>query len=373
MHATESPDVGPPLSVLTGYFHVHEVRTEGERIEYYGVPLESYDRLLRELWPVFNDAGYRISFSRRGRTDVIVAEPIDTGMDGIPWTNVVLLLATIVSTLIAGALWFHIDPSEGVFAVLNAWPFTVALLTVLGIHELGHYVMSRYHGVDATLPYFIPIPSIIGTAGAVIKMSGPIPDRRAQFDIGVAGPLAGLVATVIVTAIGLTLDPMTVPAEIANSDNGITVMLGHPPLLELIATALGESLYADDPMRSVHPVVIGGWVGMFITFLNMIPVGQLDGGHISRAMFGRQMEAAAALVPWALFGLAGYLYYGADVSFGGSFIWVFWGLIALFFVAVGPAQPLSESSLGPKRMAIGMLAFLLAALCFTPVPFEVIG
>jgi len=373
MHATESPDIGPPLQVFTGRFHVHEVRTEGDRIEYYGTPLLSYESLLRELWPVFNDAGYRINFTRRGRTDVIVAEPVDDGIDGIPWTNVFLLLATIVSTLIAGALWFHIDLSNGMLAIIDAWPFTVALLTVLGVHELGHYVMSRYHGVEATLPYFIPIPSIIGTAGAVIKMSGPIPDRRAQFDIGVAGPLAGLVATIIVTAIGLTLDPLTVPSEIAASEEGITVMLGHPPLLELLATLLGESLYANDPIRSVHPVVIGGWVGMFITFLNMIPVGQLDGGHISRAMFGTRMEDLAALVPWTLFGLAGYLYYVLDVSFSGSFIWVFWGLIALFFVVVGPAQRLSESSIGPRRMAIGALAFLLAALCFTPVPFEVIA
>lgn len=373
MHATESPDAGPALSTFAGRFHVHEVRTDGDRIEYYGTPLVPYEDLIRELWPVFNDAGYRISVTRRGRTDVIVAEPADNGIDGVPWTNLALLLATIVSTLIAGALWFRIDPSEGVLAVLDAWPFTVAILTVLGVHELGHYVMSRYHGVEATLPYFIPIPSIIGTAGAVIKMSGPIPDRRAQFDIGVAGPLAGIVATIAVTAVGLTLDPMTVPAEVANSGEGVTVMLGHPPLLELLAAALGESLYAGDPLRNVHPVVIGGWVGMFITFLNMIPVGQLDGGHISRAMFGQSMERAAALVPWTLFGLAGYLHYVGDVSVSGAFIWVFWGLIALFFVAVGPAQPLSESSLGPKRLTIGAVAFLAAALCFTPVPFEVVA
>lgn len=373
MHAPESPDAGPPLTVFNETFHVHEVRAEGDRIEYYGTPLASYETIVRELWPRFNDAGYRIEVTRKGRRDVIVAEPVDNGIDGIPWTNVVLLCATILSTLIAGGLWFHVDFADGPLAILEAWPFTVALLAVLGIHELGHYVMSRYHGVDATLPYFIPIPSIIGTAGAVIKMRGPIPDRRAQFDIGVAGPLAGLVATVVVTAIGLSLEPMTVPEELLRSDQGVTVLLGHPPLLELIAGLLGESLYVDDPTRTIHPVVIGGWVGMFITFLNMIPVGQLDGGHISRAMFGRRMEAAAALVPWALFGLAGYLYFIADVSFFGSFIWLFWGVIALFFVVVGPAQPLSESSLDPARMVLGVVTFVLAALCFTPVPFEVLA
>jgi len=311
--------------------------------------------------------------STSGTEYVLVAEPVNVGIDGVPWTQLILFLATVVSTMLAGSVWYFVDPVANPMGVLKAWPFAAAVLGVLAVHELGHYVMSRYHGVEASLPYFIPLPlTFIGTMGAVIRMKGRMPDRKALFDIGVAGPLAGLVATVVVTAVGLFVSPVAVPESVVNSANTVQVRFGFPPLMFLIAWATGQPLAYGQGM-SIHPVVIGGWVGMFVTFLNMIPVGQLDGGHVFRAIVGDRMELVAAFVPAVMFGLAGYLYFLEGVSLAGVSVWGFWGLFSTVLALVGPARPVDDESLGAGRIAVGILAVVLGALCFTPVPVEIIG
>ncbi|MFC7082269.1 site-2 protease family protein [Halorussus caseinilyticus] len=370
MGSTDPPADGPSLERLSAVFRVYEARRDGDRLVYYGEPLVPRERLLDAAWPVFREHGYEVQLTTETGEYVLVAEPADTGIDGIPWTNVVLFFLTVVSTLYAGTAWYHIDAMESPLAALEAWPFTAAVLGVLLTHELGHYVMTRYHGVDASLPYFIPMPSLIGTMGAVIRMKGQMPDRKALFDIGVAGPLAGLVATIAVTAIGLSLPPEQVPASLMNNPDTIQIEFGYPPLLELIAWVLGEPTNYG-PGQAVNPVVIGGWVGMFITFLNLIPVGQLDGGHIVRAILGKEQERVAALVPVALFGLAAYVFYVEDVS-NASVLWVFWGLLATYVAYVGPANPIDDEGLDLSRKAIGILTFVLGVLCFTPVPIEII-
>ncbi|WP_137284388.1 site-2 protease family protein [Halorussus salinisoli] len=370
MGSTDPPADGPSLERLSSVFRVYEARRDGDRLMYYGEPLVPRERLIDAAWPLFREHGYEVQLTTETGEYVLVAEPADTGIDGVPWTNVVLFLLTVVSTLYAGTAWYHIDAVENPLAVLDAWPFTAAVLGVLLTHELGHYVMTRYHGVDATLPYFIPMPSLIGTMGAVIRMKGQMPDRKALFDIGVAGPLAGLAATIAVTAIGLSLPPEPVPTSLMNNPDTIQIEFGYPPLLELIAWVLDEPT-SYGPGQAVNPVVIGGWVGMFITFLNLIPVGQLDGGHIVRAILGKEQERVAALVPVALFGLAAYVFYVENVS-NASVLWVFWGLLATYVAYVGPANPIDDEGLDVKRKAIGILTFVLGVLCFTPVPIEII-
>jgi membrane-associated protease RseP (regulator of RpoE activity) len=370
MGSTDPPADGPSLERLSAVFRVYEARRDGDQLVYYGEPLVPRERLLETAWPLFKEHGYEVELTTETGEYVLVAQPADDGIDGIPWTNVVLFLLTVVSTLYAGTAWYHIDLSNDPLAVLQAWPFAAAVLGVLATHELGHYVMTRYHGVDATLPYFIPMPTLIGTMGAVIRMKGQMPDREALFDIGVAGPLAGLIATIAVTAVGLSLPPEQVPASLMNNPNTIQVEFGYPPLLKLIAWVLGEPTTYSEGL-AVNPVVIGGWVGMFITFLNLIPVGQLDGGHIVRAILGEQQERIAALVPVALFGLAAYVFYIEEVS-NASVLWVFWGLLTTYVAYVGPANPIDDEGLDPKRKAIGILTFVLGVLCFTPVPIEII-
>ncbi|USZ67189.1 site-2 protease family protein [Halorussus salilacus] len=372
MGSSDPPVDGPALERLRSVFRVYETRHDGEQLVYYGEPLVPRDRLMEAVWPLFREHGYEVQLTTKTGEYVLVAEPAETGVDGIPWTNVVLLLLTVVSTLYAGSAWYHIDVAADPLAMLEAWPFAAAVLGVLATHELGHYVMTRYHGVDATLPYFIPMPSLIGTMGAVIRMKGQMPDREALFDIGVAGPIAGLVATVVVTAIGLAMDPVEVSQATLDSANTIEVEFGYPPLLEFIAWAVGQPTTYADPAKAINPVVIGGWVGMFITFLNLIPVGQLDGGHIVRAMLGEQQERVAALVPVALFALAAYVFYVEQVS-NASVLWVFWGLLATWVAYVGPARPIDDEGLDAKRKLVGVLTFVVGALCFTPVPIEIIA
>ena len=382
MERSEWPAAGPPVADIGSVFAVYDVREDGDRLVYVGQPRAPPERVERELWPRFRECGYEVQL-RQGYPDggeeafpisagesVLVARPRSVGVDGIPWTNVILLVATVLSTLLVGATtWYRIPLSAGPVAMLEAWPFVVAILGVLGVHELGHYVMSQYHDVDATLPYFIPFPSVIGSMGAVIRMKGRIPDRKALFDIGVAGPLAGLVATVVVTAIGLQLDPLPVQ-EATSQEAGTFIRFNNPALLVLVAEATGTAgeLAANG---SVHPVVFGGWVGMLVTVLNLLPVGQLDGGHMLRAVLGRRQKTVSAAVPGVLFALAAYLYV-VEGTVNSVAVWVFWGLFALGLAYAGTAEPVYDEPLDRRRVAVAVGTFALGALCFTPVPIEVV-
>jgi len=404
----------PSPDRLAGVFSVSSVRQTDGTVQYLGNPLVPPDAVAEQLRPVFRQRGYDVrleelgpesatgtTVTSNGGTTVVddpgandsiapggavntrpgqyalVAEPVGTDTGGVPWLNIGLLLATIASTLYVGAsAWYYIPVAENPLRVFEAWPFMVAMLGVLGIHELGHYAAARYHGVDVTLPYFIPFPSYLGTMGAVINIRGRIPDRTALFDIGVAGPLAGLVATTIVTVIGLSIDPITVPERVANSDTGVIITFNYPLLfqaLEALVNALGLGTEVG-PGESVHPIVFAGWAGMFFTFLNLLPVGQLDGGHIVRSIVGRRQETIAAAVPGALFALAGYLYFTRDpppVGFGVWGLWVFWGLFATGLAYAGPARPTVDTTLDRRRALLGLFTFLLGIACFTPVPFEI--
>jgi len=366
MADTPPPAAGWLDDELAGAFDVYEIRRNGDRLLYFGQLRAPRETVLKRAWPLFRDRGFEVTLTRRTGEDVLVVEPIDTGVDGIPWTNIVLALATIASTLYVGTMWYYIrDPLAHPLSMLQAWPFTAAVLGVLGIHELGHYVMSRYHDVDATLPYFIPMPTFIGTMGAVIRMKGQMPDRKALFDIGVAGPIAGLVATVVVTAIGLSLPPLAVPAWVVNSPNTMQVQFGKPLLFRVIAAVMGV------PATYQNPVTFGGWVGMFVTVLNLLPAGQLDGGHLVRSMIGERQRTVAAFVPGVLFALAGYLYFVQHLGTAVG-VWVIWGLLTLVVGFAGPAKPVHEEGIGTPRKVVGVVVLLLGLACFTPVPIQII-
>ncbi len=378
MADSDPPTDGPPVEALAGLFDVVETDVDGGQLRYYGEPLVGRRHLERRLWPLFRERGYEVRLTSEPERDpytgvemgssrhVLVATPRSTGIDGVPWTNVVFALLTVLSTLVAGARWygtintvedFLADPT----AVLAGWPFALAVLSILGVHELGHYALSRYHGVDASLPYFIPLPNVIGTMGAVISMRGRMPSRKTLFDIGVAGPLAGLVVACVVTIVGLGLPPVATPA--------IPIEFNYPLLVRWLA-ALTDQRLQYPAGTTVNPVVFAGWVGMFVTFLNLIPVGQLDGGHLVRAMVGERQETVGALVPAALFALAAYLFYIRNAAFNAVFLWMFWGVFTMGIAYAGPATPIYDDALDTKRMVLGVLAFVLGALCFTPVPFE---
>jgi membrane-associated protease RseP (regulator of RpoE activity) len=370
------PESVPRPEELDDLFHITQVRSDGDRIVYYGVAEVPERELIRQVWEPFRDAGYDVQAANTGSgRDVIVARPYSTGIDSIPWVNVGLFLATVLSTLFVGAVgWYYIPlgtVTTNPLAALEAWPFTAAVLGVLMTHELGHYAMGRYHDVDVSLPYVIPFFLPFGTMGAIIRMRSQMPDREALFDIGVAGPLAGLLATVIVTAVGLLLGPMQVPPGTVSTGTQV-IVFNNPPLLDLIAAVLGQPTGYDSTTQVAHPVIMGGWIGMFFTLLNLLPVGQLDGGHILRAIVGERQETIAALVPVGLFGLAGYLHYVRGLGLNESVgLWAVWGVFATFIAYRGPAHPIDDSGLDTKRVAVGVVTFALGLLCFMLVPIEV--
>ncbi|WP_232686601.1 site-2 protease family protein [Halobacterium zhouii] len=368
--SVQSPDGAPEPAAIDSVFQVYEVRKDGDDVLYYGDPTTDHQTLVETVWPTFRDHGYEVRVARRTGELVLVAEPHETGRDGVPWKNVALFVATVLSTLFVGTAWYYVqDPLS--LDVLRALPFTVAVLGVLGTHEFGHYAMSKYHDVDASLPYFIPFPSLFGTMGAVIRMRGQMPDRDALFDIGAAGPLAGLVAAVVVTAVGLLLPPVHVPPDVVSSSSAVQVKFAYPLLLRAVAAVVGQPLSYSDPSLSVNPVVMGGWVGMFITFLNLIPVGQLDGGHILRSILGEGAERLAPLVPAALFSLGGYLWVVGDAG-NAAGIWIMWGFLTTIVSYMGSARPIDEEPLDRKRVALGLLTFALGALCFMPIPIRIV-
>lgn len=379
-HEDAEPSAGPDAprpEPLQTFFRVDDIRREDGRIRYVGESYVPERTLLRKVVQPFRDAGYDVDIEATAHGHVVVATPFDHGRTGFPWLNLVMFVATVCTTLFVGAYgWYYVGWEEiaaNPLTILQAWPFTAAVLGVLMTHELGHYVAGRYHGVSVSLPYVIPFVFPFGTLGAVIRMRGRMPSRRVLFDIGVAGPLAGLAATVVVTVIGLSLDPIRVPAELMNA-SGTMIRFNNPPLLAIIADLIGQPTAYEDPALTAHPVVIGGWVGMFFTLLNLLPVGQLDGGHMVRAMVGPRQETIAALVPGALFSIAAYLYFwrglGIDESVG---LWGFWGVFAIVIAFNGPANPTDEEWIGWPRLAIGLATFGLGALCFLLVPIQVIS
>ncbi len=324
-------------------------------------PEEGANKLIGKL----KDIGYVPFISQKGEDIVITVRPLMKTRESGPGTkHLILFILTVLTTLAAGAILLGVNLMENPLFIWRGWPFALAIMTVLGMHELGHYIMSKKRDVVATLPFFIPAPTILGTFGAVISMKSPMPDRRSMFDIGIAGPVLGLVFAVPVTIIGLMNSPIDVQLPL-DGEQGVGIALGAPlifqALIELVPVNLSEGI--------LHPVAFAGWVGFFVTFLNLLPVGQLDGGHIARALLGDWYNYLSGAVPLILFGM------GFTISMLGSngTIWIVWGLIGSFFHSAGHPPPLNDiSHLDSKRKIAGILIFGVMLACFTPVPFQTI-
>jgi membrane-associated protease RseP (regulator of RpoE activity) len=253
-----------------------------------------------------------------------------------PQVNAILFVLTILSTWFAGGLWY-----------------SVAIVSILLAHEMGHYLMCRRYGIRATLPFFIPFPlNPFGTLGAVIRMESRIPSRKALFDVGVAGPLAGLVLTIPAIVIGLQLSEI------------------RPLTPDVVGFSLGESLLFSFVAKWIkgvppagqdiflHPLAFAGWTGLFVTALNLLPIGQLDGGHIIYAILGRRSR---------------FVFLAALVGFIAICIFIFWGwfLMVLLLIFFGYRHPptMDETPLDGKRRALGIITFAIFLLSFTPKPF----
>ncbi|GAB4537530.1 MAG: site-2 protease family protein [Thermodesulfovibrionia bacterium] len=271
--------------------------------------------------------------------------------------HVLLFILTFITTLIAGAMLSGIDPLKNPDKIYLGLPFSLTLLLILLTHELSHYFMSRRHNVSVTLPYFIPAPSLIGTFGAIIKMKPPIYDRRALIDIGSAGPIGGFIVAVIATVIGLDLSEVR-PLEEVKETGGLS--LGGSILFNLL-TRVVLDIEIDNYNVILHPVAFAGWIGLLVTSLNLLPIGQLDGGHISYALFVDKHERIARFSIPALILL-------------GILFWEGWLLWAVLMIVIGYKHPpvvYPMIELDEKRRFIGWLALFIFIITFTPMPIKV--
>jgi membrane-associated protease RseP (regulator of RpoE activity) len=279
------------------------------------------------------------------------------------WLHMALFVGTIASTLFVGGMndqafqlvqGGHFLEALGVI-VSHGWVYSASLLAILTAHEFGHYFTAKHYHVPASLPYFIPFPfSLFGTLGAVIRMSPRIPNRRALFDIAAAGPLGGLIPAIPITYLGLTL---STPVHTADIPDGV-IHFADPLLFKALGwMALGPLPPDMDVM--IHPLAYAGWVGMFVTALNLLPIGQLDGGHIAHALFGRRSR----LVAFAMFG--GLL---AFSLWENTFIWVPLLVLLFFFGIQHPRIQDDGRPLGRGRVAVGALLALVFVTCFSLIP-----
>ena len=238
-------------------------------------------------------------------------------------------------------------------------PYSLGLLAILGVHELGHYFMARRHGINVTPPFFIPLPFALGTFGAFIQMRSPSESRRALFDVAVAGPLAGLVIAIPALLIGLRSSAILPPEVIQAPGFAGGTSAGSSILFALLAKlSLGDALEFGHVLR-LSPLAFAGWLGIFITGLNLLPIGALDGGHAARSMFGSRVGGTISTIAvWSLFLLA-------------LFVWpalLMWALIAFFLAGAG-TPPLNDlTPITSGRRWLGYATFLILALILVPLP-----
>ena len=277
-------------------------------------------------------------------------------MRKFPFLHISLFILTFLSTLLVGAVQTGADLIEEPSKIYKGIPFSLTLMIILLSHELSHYFSSRKHGVEATLPYFIPAPTIFGTFGAFIKMKSPIVTRKALIDIGASGPIAGFIISVIATIIGLNMSEIVSSAQAKGALN-----LGDSLLFSLLSRIVLGVTPSDSDIL-LNPVAFAGWIGLFVTSINLIPVGQLDGGHIAYALFGEKHTRLSFMLIFVMILFGWFLWEG----------WFVWAVLLLILGLRHPPVIYWEVPLDPKRKFIGWLALVIFILTFIPTPFQLL-
>ncbi|MCA9971937.1 MAG: site-2 protease family protein [Anaerolineales bacterium] len=315
-----------------------------------------------ELRSQFERHGFTPMIRREKERTLLIALPVVfRDQPSNPWVNLLLLIATIFSTLLIGAT-YDAPLGEGLQNLWRGWPFSLSIMLILGAHELGHYFAARYHKVPVTLPYFIPLPfpqvSLFGTLGAFIRLKAPVKNRRALFDVGAAGPLAGLVFAVPILLYGLFT------SELGQIGPGPVLLEGNSLLYALAKLAIfGQLLPNGTTDVFLNQVAWAGWVGLLVTGLNLLPVGQLDGGHVAYVLFGKR----ARQLFWPIL-----LALGALVIFTGTLTWAIW-IVLLFFVGRYHAEPLDDvTPLDRPRKIVAVATLILFFFVFVPIPIQII-
>jgi membrane-associated protease RseP (regulator of RpoE activity) len=387
-----SPDIDNLSLIVARFLHIEAVTLgepkKGFIAHYRGMLLGSdsasaYDELARLLKPYHVTPLFRIENNQHA---VILIPGIPNPNPAKVWVNILLLILTFFSVLFTGALFSYqgslpTNVNETLSFIISGLPFTLSLLAILLAHEFGHYLAGRYHKTNVTLPYFIPFPfSYFGTMGAFIQLKEPPKNSRIMLDIGIAGPLAGLIVAIPVLLLGLALSTVeTLPFQLQNGQifegNSLLYLFlkyvvhgellpqpfnyfGVEPVLYWIKYFFtGMPLPRGGVDVTLHPIAWAGWAGLLVTAINLIPAGQLDGGHLIYVLLGKR---AARLIPFVLVGL---LILG--------FVWYGWWMWAVLILILGRfyAEPLDQvTQLDRRRKLIAILGIIIFILVFTPVP-----
>ena len=283
------------------------------------------------------------------------------------WINIILLIATIITTLLTGSLldigYSDLQSVPNIYQVFTlnhllngALFFSLPLMSILFIHEMGHYFISKKHGIQTSLPFFIPVPPIlpgfnIGTFGALISSRDPMPNRKALFDVGLSGPIAGFIVAIPITIYGIATSSVISQSEITKGG----VYLGYSVLFFLFSILIHG---AKGIALNLNPIAFAGWIGLLITSINLLPAGQLDGGHIFRAILGDKQKYAGWIAVMIMI-------------FTG---WMFFALIIILLIGMTHPPPLDDTTkIDFKRKLLFIVAILILILCFVPFPIYPAG
>ncbi|NUQ80179.1 MAG: site-2 protease family protein [Bacteroidetes bacterium] len=313
------------------------------------------------------------------------------------WIHLLLILATFLTTALSGVIWLNLwrpNESFNLWLIFMGFPYAVAVMVILGCHEFGHYFAALYHRISVSLPYFIPFPPIpfemsFGTMGAVIRIKSPIRNRIQLMDIGAYGPIAGFgVALLILIIAAATIPPIDylhtihpnyrflseIPGPESARGSGDVLVFGENIIFYLV---LKYMLPYQIPMSEMYhyPLLLAAYLGLFITALNLLPFGQLDGGHIVYSLLGPVWHKVISWITVSfclIAGTIGLVSKFQDIANPALFWpgWLVWGLVMLFVIRPGH-PPLTEAvPLDTKRKVIAYLSAVIFILCFTPVPFD---
>lgn len=289
--------------------------------------------------------------------------------------NASLFLLTILTTLFMGAaMMMEMEARSGIDPVnllrqlfvqpellLKGLPYSFAILAILLSHEMGHYLACRYYGIDATLPFFIPAPVYTGTFGAFIRIKSPFPNRKSLFDVGIAGPLAGFAVMLPFLYLGMKWSPQILPSQMPKGDY---LYLGDPLIWDIFA----NRIWNPDLIPNAHPVAFAAWFACLATGLNLLPISQLDGGHVSYALFGKR----AYVITWIFFaGVLGLAIHGFTISWISGSQWVVYSVMLLALRKMAgfrhPPTMDDESPIGWGRKVWGVIGLIVFVLTFIPV------
>jgi Zn-dependent protease len=331
-------------------FSIYRAAEDKGVIVYTVMPRYSHEESFSLILEEFKATEYLPKYGRiKGELQVAIVRKKERRREIRPLLHFLLLIATAITMTWAGYVWW----AEG--SLSQSIIFAVSLMSILGIHELGHALVARRKGIDATLPVFLPVPPHVfpfGTLGAVIFMNSPVPNRKSLLDVGVAGPIAGFLLCLPILAVGLAYSQVMPPSAVPKEGE---LLLG-PSLLFLF---LAKIILGDFTLIELHPLAIAGWAGLFVTSLNLLPMGQLDGGHVVRGLLPVHYRKAYYSVALLLIAVGLGFWPG----------WIFWVLIVSLLTKMEHPGPLDDvSELDLNRKILAFIAFLILIVSFMPVP-----